>query len=364
MGLHLVTGYADAVQALADPAWSHAGEAELLHPAEAGADLPASFLWMDPPDHTRLRGLVSGAFTARRVEALTPRIDQIVADLLDDTVGAGEIDAVAELAYPLPLMVIAELLGIPAADHPLVRRTAPALARGFDPDVLLSPAERAARTAAARELLGYFAELIAHRRAHPADDLVSALGAIQVRGDALTATEMLATCVTLLVAGHETSVNLVGNGLLALQRHPDQFALLQDRPELAGVAVDEMLRYDSPVHLTTRMARGELRLAGRTFADGEGIVVLVGSANRDPAAFPRPDHFDLTRYSRAEPARRHLTFGLGLHYCLGAPLARLEMRLLLAGLARRVRRLVPGAAPSYKPNIVLRGLERFPLRLE
>ncbi|WP_322748179.1 MULTISPECIES: cytochrome P450 [unclassified Frankia] len=357
LGPHLVTRYAECAAALSEPAWSHAGEAELFHPDVDQHELPASFLWMDPPDHTRLRGLVSKAFTARRVLDLRPRIAQIVDGLLDAALAAGEVDAVESLAYPLPLTVICELLGVPAADHDLIHRCAPALARGFDPDLLLTQRERTARSDAAAELLAYFAHLIASRRAEPAADLVSELGAVQERGDVLTAQEMLATCVTLLVAGHETTVNLVGNGLLALLRHPGQLALLRARPELAAPAVDELLRHDSPVHMTTRVARRGLMLGGQAFAPGEGIVLLIGSANRDPRAFDRPDELDLARYADDAGTARHLTFSLGIHYCLGAPLARLEMEVLLTAIVRRVRRLLPGSTgPTYKPNLVLRGL--------
>ncbi|OHV45834.1 cytochrome [Pseudofrankia sp. BMG5.36] len=364
LGPYLVTRYADCAAALSEPAWSHADEAEIFHPDVEHTELPASFLWMDPPDHTRLRGLVSKAFTARRVLDLRPRITEIVDELLDGVLGRGEVDAVETLAYPLPLTVICELLGVPPADQHRIHWCAPALARGFDPDLLLSEAEAKARSDAALELLDYFAHLIALRRAEPANDLVSGLGAVHDRGDVLTEHEMLATCVTLVVAGHETTVNLVGNGLLALLRHPDQLELLRRHPELAAPAVEELLRHDSPVHLTTRVARRQLVLGGRVFEPGEAIVLLFGSGNRDPRAFDRPDELDLARYAGGSTTPKHLTFSMGIHYCLGAPLARLEMEILLDALTRRVRHFEPGAdAPTYKPNLVLRGLARLPVRL-
>ena len=222
--------------------------------------------------------------------------------------------------------------------------------------------EREARTRAAREFVGYFRELIARRRAHPATDLISELAVVEERGDLLTEEEVLATCVTLLVAGHETSVNLVANGILALIRNPDQYALLRRSPALAGPAVEEMLRYDSPVHLTTRVARERTRVAGHTFEAGDGVALLFGSANRDPAAFPEAERFDITRYAGQAPARRHLTFSLGIHYCLGAPLARLEMQAVLGELVRRgITMTTREDALAYRPNLVLRGLASFPV---
>ncbi|WP_131770254.1 cytochrome P450, partial [Candidatus Protofrankia californiensis] len=254
LGVHLVTRYQDCATILQDNNWSHAHEAELFHPGVEHVDLPTSFLWMDPPDHTRLRGLVSKAFTPRTVANLRPRVEQLVKELFDAIIEAREVDVITALAYPLPLTIIAELLGAPAEDHPDLQRWSRALARGFDPDPLLSPEERDARAQAAREFVAYFRDLIAQRRAQPADDLISELASVEEQGDVLTEDEMLATCVTLLVAGHETSVNLVANGILALIRHPDQYALLRANPELAAPAVEEMLRYDSPVHMTTRLA--------------------------------------------------------------------------------------------------------------
>ncbi|MFD0661981.1 cytochrome P450 [Thermocatellispora tengchongensis] len=295
--------------------------------------------------------------------ALRPRIEQLVKELFDAIVEAGEVDVITALAYPLPLTVIAELLGAPAEDHPDLQRWSRALARGFDPDPLLLPRERDERTQAAREFVSYFRDLIAKRRARPAGDLISALAAVEERGDVLTEDEMLATCVTLLVAGHETSVNLVANGILALIRNPGQYALLLDDPRLAAPAVEEMLRYDSPVHMTTRLAHKETRIAGHTFRPGDGVVLLFGSANRDPAAFPDPDRFDITRYAGSAPVKRHLSFSLGIHYCLGAPLARLEMEIVLQELIRRrLTMTMTTENLPYRRNLVLRGIDTFPVR--
>jgi cytochrome P450 len=260
--------------------------------------------------------------------------------------------------------VVCELVGVPAEAHQLVRECASALARGFDPDVLMSEQERAARSEGARQFQAFFRALIDERRARPTDDLLSALSVAEDQGDVLTETELLATCVTLIVAGHETSVNLVGNGLLALMRHPGQLRLLRARPELVTPAVDEMLRYDSPITLTTRAATRPLTVAGREFAAGEGVVPLIASANRDERAFPDPDRFDVTRYhGRQARPNRNLSFSLGIHYCLGAPLATLEMEVLVREVLDRVGVLEPlDDHPRYKPNIVLRGLAELPTR--
>ncbi|WP_236794620.1 cytochrome P450 [Amycolatopsis sp. GM8] len=363
LGVHLVTRYEDCAAVLQDNNWSHAHEAELFHPGVEHVDLPTSFLWMDPPDHTRLRGLVSKAFTPKTISALRPRIEALVKELFDAMVTTGEADVITSLAYPLPLTIIAELLGAPAEDHPNLQRWSRALARGFDPDPLLLQEEREARTQAAREFVDYFRSLIRQRRADPQDDLISGLAAVEEQGDVLTEDEMLATCVTLLVAGHETSVNLVANGILALIRNPGQYELLRAKPELAGPAVEEMLRYDSPVHMTTRLAHTPTTLAGHEFAAGDGVVLLFGSANRDPEAFENPETFDITRYAGSAPVKRHLTFSLGIHYCLGAPLARLEMEVVLHELiSRGLTMTMTTDELPYRRNLVLRGIDRFPVR--
>jgi cytochrome P450 len=363
LGVEFVTRHAEATQVLTETLWSHRDEAALFHPEADTTNLPTSFLWMDPPDHTRLRSLVSKAFTPKRVLDLEPRITRLVTGLLDAARAAGEIEAIEAIAYPLPLIVVCELLGVPEEDWAMVHRVGPHLARGFDPDRVLSPQERLARDECSTELIDYFRGLVAKRRADPRDDLASALGAVHDRGDVLTEYEMLSVCITLLIAGHETTVNMVGNGLLAFLRHPGQLALVRERPELAGPAVDEVLRYDSVVHMTTRTARRDLVVGGRTFAAASNVCVLVGSANRDPRAFDDPDAFDVTRYAPGRPTARHLGFALGIHYCMGAALARIEGAILWRELARRVRVLEPAGEPVYRPNLLIRGLRSLPLRL-
>ncbi|RFU37879.1 cytochrome P450 [Actinomadura logoneensis] len=338
-----------------------------------------SFLTMDPPDHTRLRRLVGRAFTARLVERLRPRVEELVDDLLPiaaDPAGPADpagtrFDLIAGLAYPLPVIVISELLGVPSEDRERFRGWSDALARGLDPDFLLPPDDLARREDARAEFAAYFRELAARRREEPRDDLLSALTA-SYDGEALTEAELLATCVLLLVAGHETTVNLIGNGALALLRDPVQLARFRERPEETAVAVEELLRYDPPVQFTVRAALRDVELAGTVIRRGEMVLLLTGAANRDPEVFPvRPDELDLARYANAETAR-HLAFGLGVHYCLGAPLARLEGAVALRRLFERDVRPAGGLngvpaggldRPSYRDNVVLRGLAELPLTI-
>ncbi|MFC4912178.1 cytochrome P450 [Actinomadura gamaensis] len=319
-----------------------------------------SFLTMDPPDHTRLRRLVGRAFTPRLVERLRPRVEELVDDLLAPA-AHGPFDLIGELAYPLPVIIISELLGVPAEDRERFRGWSDALARGLDPDFLLPADDLARREEAREEFAGYFRDLAARRRAEPRDDLLSALTA-SYDGEALTEAELLATCVLLLVAGHETTVNLIGNGALALLRNPEQLARFRARPERTAVAVEELLRYDPPVQFTVRAALEDVELDGTPIREGELVLLLIGAANRDPSVFPeRPGELDLARYENAETAR-HLAFGLGIHYCLGAPLARLEGGVALRGLFERDVELAT-AAPSYRDNVVLRGLAALPLAI-
>lgn len=368
LGLHLLTRYADCAAVLQNTAWSHADEASHLHPSisaeEAAEELPTSFLWMDPPDHTRLRNLVSKAFTPRTVSRLRPRIEELVTELVDAALAQGEFDLIDLIAYPLPLTIVCELIGVPAKDHKLAQRWSQDLARGFDPDVLMTPEAHDARSAASREFMRYFRELIDERRAEPADDLLSALAAVEDQGDVLTETELLTTCVTTLVAGHETTVNLVGSGLLALIRNPDQFELLRGHPEYVPSAVEELLRYEPPVQMTTRSAKEPITLAGHDFQPGDGVVVLINSANRDPEVYDDPDRLDVARFhDRTAPPSRQLAFSLGIHYCLGAPLALLEMEILLRELIRRVGTMeLRGEDLVYKANLIVRGLAELPVR--
>jgi cytochrome P450 len=313
---------------------------------------PASFLSLDPPDHTRLRRLVSKAFTPKVIAALEPRVRVVVDELFADFAGSGRVDIVPALAYPLPVRIICELLGVPESDHASFEDWSRRLVRGLDPALAVTdPAEADSILAAQRELSAYFEDLIARRRAEDGDDLLSRLVRIEEQGDQLTGEELVATCILLLVAGHETTANLIANGVVALLRNPDQLAALRADPGLVGGAVDEILRYDPPVQLTTRMAEAPLAV-GDVEVPPDGIVLmLLAAANRDPAVFTDPDRFDITRDARA-----HLSFAAGAHFCLGAGLARLEASVALSEFAARLTDpVLDEDALAYRPHVNLRG---------
>jgi cytochrome P450 len=317
------------------------------------------FLFLDPPDHTRLRGLVNKAFTPRAIESLRGRIQQIVDELLDRAEAKREIEIVGEFAYLVPVQVICEMMGVPIKDHELFKDWSRELARSLDPEEFL-PQEVIDRRQAAVNAFGeYFGGLVADHKERPRDDLLSALIAAEEAGDKLTETELLATSILLLVAGHETTVNLIGNGTLALLRHPDQLARLREDPSLARSAVEEFLRFDPPVQFTARVALEDMSVDEVSLKKGQQTVILLASANRDPAVFNNPDELDIGRTEN-----RHLAFSHGIHYCVGAPLARLEAEVALGTLVQRFpdMRLLD-ESPGYKENIVLRGLAALPVAL-
>jgi pimeloyl-[acyl-carrier protein] synthase len=308
-----------------------------------------SMLRLDPPDHTRLRALVSKAFTGRAVERMRPRVEGILKELLERRpTGGGPLALVRELASPLPVRVIAEMLGVPPEDHERFRHWSDEIVRTLGEATL---EDRHASERAGAELGEYFAAVCDARRRAPREDLISALVAAEEVGDRLTQKELLSTLVLLLVAGNETTTNLISNALLALLRHPRELAKLRLHPERIGDALEELLRYDSPVQLTSRAAREDVALAGKRIRKGEQVVLLLGSANRDDAIFPEPDRLDLER-----PTPRHLAFGHGLHFCLGAQLARLEATLALEALITRFPRLALLDQPiAWSGSTVLRG---------
>jgi len=349
-----------------DPSRAPEGFAAERLPLRPGDDAMAQgiednrpFLFRDPPDHTRLRGLVSKAFTPRMVEGLRPRTEQIVGRLLDDALERGEMDAVADFAYPLPVRIICDMLGVPAADEPLFHDWSAALARGLDPEFLLTDEVRQARIDALFSFAEYFFALLADRRRSPGDDLLSQLALAEEHGDMLSEGELLSTAILLLVAGHETTVNLISGGILALLEHPDQLERLRADPGLARSGVEEMLRYVSPVQLTGRSMLEDVAVGEVVLPRGEFVLILVGSANRDPDAFDHPDRLDLGRSDN-----RHLGFGFGIHHCLGAPLARLEAQVALPALVRRAGSIeLATDLVTYRENVVLRGMTALPVRL-
>ena len=323
--------------------------------AEQG--VPNSMLVSDPPRHTRLRGLVSKAFTPRTVRQLRPRIQEIAGSVLDAVAGRTEFDVIDEFAYPLPITVIAELLGVEPEHRDFFRIQSQKIALSLGPNADPRVAERA--TEGRAELVRYFNGLIARRRVDPRDDIVTAMIGAEDRGDVLNHGEMLAMLLLLLVGGHETTVNLIGNGLLALLRNPDQLEMFRDEEGIERQAVDELLRYDPPAQYTGRIARKEVEIGGQTIRTGDRVRLILASANRDAEVFDEPDRLDLTR----NPCD-HLSFGIGVHFCLGAELARLEGEIALSTIVRRFPHLrLTGQALRWRPAPVLRGLEALPLAL-
>jgi cytochrome P450 len=363
-GFYVLTRYDDVTAFLRDPRFGKSGYQALFKSRfGAGPDGPwlaLSMLFRDPPDHTRLRALVSKAFSPRVVETLRGRIQDIVDRLLERMVGSAGMDVIEDLAYPLPVTVISELLGVPVGDADTVKEWSRDVACALDaialpvgPDVI----ERGRR--ATDEMAGYFRRLIVERRRRPGPDLLSGLVEAEEAGDRLTEHELLATCVLLYVAGHETTVNLIGNGLLALLRNPGELRRLRGAPGLLAGAVEELLRYDGPVQRTGRMAACDTEIGGVLIPAGSLVLALLGAANRDPSQFTEPDRLDL---GRAEP--RHLAFGSGSHYCLGASLARLEAQVAIGTLVRRFPALALAVEwPTWRASSTLRGLDALPVVL-
>jgi cytochrome P450 len=309
----------------------------------------AGMLDVEPPVHTRLRRLVSKAFTARMVAGLRPAIRRLAEELVGGLADKGGGDLLAEVAEPLPVTVIAELLGVPAADRGLLRPWSADICGMYE----LNPSPEAQRTAAraAVEFTAYLRELARARAAAPRDDLISALARVVDEGDRLSELELIGTCVLLLNAGHEATVNAAGNAWWALFRNEGELARLRADHGLVDSAVEELLRYDTPAPMFERWVLADLEIGGVTIPRGAEVALQFASANRDPAVFPDPDVLDLTR----DPVP-HIAFGLGVHYCLGAPLARIELAELFGAVLRLAPRVSPVAEPTWKPGFVLRGL--------
>ncbi|MWA02137.1 cytochrome P450 [Actinomadura sp. LD22] len=333
-----------------------AGHEEFGQPPEAEFLKPfwdlirAGMLDVEPPTHTRLRRLVSKAFTARMVEGLRPMIRRLAGELAGTLAAKGGGDLLAEVAEPLPVNVIAEMLGVPEADRPLLRPWSAGICGMYE----LNPPEEVQRTAvrAAVEFSDYLRELARSRRRDPRDDLISALAQVVDEGDRLTEDELIGTCVLLLNAGHEATVNATGNGWWALFRNPGELERLRDDISLVPTAVEELLRYDTPAPMFERWVLEDMTVAGVDIPRGAEVALQFASANRDPAVFADPDRLDLAR----DP-NPHITFGLGIHYCLGAPLARIELTESLSALLRLAPGLRPASEPEWKPGFVLRGLQ-------
>ncbi len=361
----LLSRYLDVVAALRDPRFQASkfpdaavdlvrasGDAALIHLFEMAGRM---MLTRDAPDHTRLRGLVNRAFTPRIVEQLRPRIQQVADELIDEAEVAGRMDVMAQLATPLPVIVISELLGAPVEDRGLFKRWSDQMAVFLDGSIREAGIHEAAR--ASVELRDYFAGEIALRKRQPRDDLLTRLVMASDLDDALSEEEVIATAVLLLGAGHETTTNLIGNGVQALLRHPAELVRLRARPELVASAVEEMLRFDSPVQLTSRRPSVPVEIEGFKIPAGDEVSLFLGAANRDPVQFPDAQRFDIARGEN-----RHVAFGHGSHFCLGAALARAEAQIAIETLLRRLPGLAPACeAPPRRPGIVLRGFEALPV---
>lgn len=310
----------------------------------------------EPPDHTRLRRLVAGAFTPRTVELMRSRVQAVVDRLVQDALARGEFDLIATIAEPLAVTVIAELLGVPEADRERLRPWSSDICRMYE----LNPALEGARVAVAAcvEFGDYLRDLARVRRAKPGDDLISGLVQVRDAGDRLTDDELIGTCVLLLNAGHEASVNAAGNGWWALFRNPDQLARLRRETALVPRAVEELLRYDTPLQMFERWVLEDMEIGGVRVPRGAELGLLFGSANHDPAAFDRPETLDLAR----DP-NPHLSFGAGIHFCLGAPLARMEAQIALETIVRRMPGLALVEEPVWKPGYIIRGLDALRVRI-
>ena len=349
----------DAMRFSADPYTWEAFE-EFIQ-TQGGGDGPLLRMqtnWMlmkDPPDHTRLRTIVTKAFTPRVAEGMRPRIQAIVDGLLDKVRAAGTADLIADFAYPLPTMVICEMLGVPVEDQEQFKVWTRDLARSLDP--IITPEIIDAANQATVAFYEYFRRLIAKRRQNLQSDLLSGLIAAEEQGDRLNEEELVATAILLLGAGHETTMNLIGNGMHALLRHSDEFARLKADPAIVPSAIEEFLRYDGSVQMTARNALVDVEIGDKVIPKGAQVIILLGAANRDPEVFPEPDRLDSTRKDN-----KHIVFSYGIHHCLGAPLARVEAQVAFTTLLRRMPNLrLATENLQWRDTVTLRGLKSLPI---
>ena len=358
----VVTRYADVVTVLHRFSASRTPTPEQLAAiglqslTPIAAVMVRQMLFLDAPAHTRIRGLASQAFTPRRVDRLRTHIQDIADALLDAVAERGRLDVIAELAAPLPAIVTAEMLGVPTEDHPRLKTWSADFAEVLG-NFQHNPDRAAGMLQSTEAMVAYFQAAIREQRRRPRDGLVSALLAAEVGGDRFTEDEVVANCIVTMVGGQETTTNLIGNGVLALLRHPDQLERLRRDPGLIASAVEELLRYESPSQHTARLAPADVVLGDALIRRRQAVIAVMGAANRDPARFPDPDRLDLAR-----PDNRHLAFGWAAHFCFGAPLARLEGQIALSALLRRLPdlRLEPGPL-VWRQNLGLRGLTTLPV---
>ena len=366
--LCVFAGFADCDEVLRHPSScsdrlkSTAAQQAVAAGAQARPFGTPGFLFLDPPDHTRLRKLVSKAFSPKVVRQLESDIVGLVDGLLDKVEDCGRFEVIGDLAHPLPVAVICRLLGVPVEDEPKFSWASELLAQGLDPFIAFTgqPQGFEQRLEAGLWLRGYLRELLAQRRSDPGEDLMSALIAVEESGDQLTEEEIVATCNLLLIAGHETTVNLIANAHLAMLRRPKYWTDLAEDPARVSRIVEETLRYDPPVQLVGRVAGDDMTIGEQQtrIPKGDTIMLLLAAAHRDPAVIAWPDDFDPDR-----PAIRHLAFGLGPHFCLGAPLARMEAAVALSAVTRRFPQARMSAEPTYKPHVTLRGLASLDVEL-
>jgi cytochrome P450 len=364
----VLTRHADVVAALRDPRlsavradqnveWLPDSMRETLGPVVKA--FAKQLLFIDPPDHTRIRSLVNKAFVPRVVEGMRGRIQSRVDELLDAVQEAGQMDVIADLAYPLPVVIIAEMLGVPPEDHEQFRYWVDGFGTILEA-INPSPEELIGALQSVAELMDYLRGIVARHRASPRDDLLQALVDAREQGKALGEDELLINCILLLAAGYGTTIHLIGNGLLALLRDPAALAALRDDPSLIDVAVPELLRYDGTVQATGRITTADLEIGGTPIAAGQHVVAILGAANRDPAQFSAPDRLDFGRKDN-----RYVAFGYGIHFCVGAPLARLEGGIAINTVLRRLRGLhLATDALEWQPSLFFRGTASLPVAFE